>query len=465
MTEKPAAPAQAALPLQSAYADAFPELVVPWEAIRPESPELVRLNEPLARELGLDPALLRSEAGVRALLGNDLSPGGKPVAQVYAGHQFGTYSARLGDGRALLLGELRTPAGKLVDVHLKGSGPTPFARGGDGYAALGPMLREYLVSEAMHALGIPTTRALAVIATGRRIARDGELVPAAVLVRVAASHLRVGTFQYARATGDTDLLARLTSFALERHAPDRLDSSSTALELLDHVTARQATLIAQWTLAGFVHGVLNTDNMTISGETIDYGPCAFLDAYDPAAVFSSIDRQGRYAFGAQPAVAAWNVTRLAEALLPVVAREIKTSGENNEGTEAAAVAAASGVLTRFGTTYDTAWIAGIRDKLAVPGTATDDDVVQHATRLLGEWHRDRKDFTVAMREVNPANPIYIARNALLDEALAAATSGDLAMFDQMLEAVTDPANERAGLERFAEPPAPGTRRFVSYCGT
>ncbi|WP_017793338.1 protein adenylyltransferase SelO [Leucobacter salsicius] len=469
------------LPLERAFADAFPELGVPWESIRPANPQLTVLNEPLARELGLDPEALRTEAGVRALLGNDLASGAKPVAQVYAGHQFGSYSARLGDGRALLLGELRTSRGTLLDVHLKGSGPTPFSRGGDGFAALGPMLREYLVSEAMHVLGIPTTRALAVISTGRRIERDGDLVPGAVLVRVAASHLRVGTFQYARATSDTDLLARLVSFALERHAPDRVASVTPALELLDHVVAGQAALIARWTLAGFVHGVMNTDNMTISGETIDYGPCAFLDRYDPAAVFSSIDRQGRYAYGAQPSVALWNLTRFAEALLPLIAGEVSgrkaavgqaaggqytEAGADADGASEAAIEAARDVLACFGPAYDSAWTDGMRDRLGLgAGVVSDAEVVQRATETLTRIEYEHGDYTLSMRAENEANPLYVARNALLDEALAAATAGDLGPFEQMLAAVTDPAHERAGFERLAEPPAAGARRFISYCGT
>ena len=464
MTNSPGIP----LPLESAFADAFPELGVPWESIRPQNPELIALNEPLARELGLDPEVLRSEAGVRALLGNDLSDGAKPVAQVYAGHQFGTYSARLGDGRALLLGELRAPSGDAVDVHLKGSGPTPFSRGGDGFAALGPMLREYLVSEAMHALGIPTTRALAVIATGRRIERDGDLVPGAVLVRVAASHLRVGTFQYARAIGDTGLLARLVRFALERHAPDRAASDQPALELLGHAVESQAALVAQWTLAGFVHGVLNTDNMAISGETIDYGPCAFLDRYDPAAVFSSIDRQGRYAFGAQPSVALWNLTCFAEALLPIVEGELGLPEvQADEGARLEpAIAAVREVLARYGPAYDAAWTAGMRGKLGLEVLEVSDaEVVRRATETLTRLEYDRGDYTRAMRELNAANPLYIPRNALLDEALAAATEGDLAPFELLLTAVMDPVRERVELARLAEPPAANAPRFVSYCGT
>ncbi|MBP1327211.1 uncharacterized protein YdiU (UPF0061 family) [Leucobacter exalbidus] len=469
------------LPLGSAFADAFPELGEPWAAIVPEHPELVVLNEPLARELGLDPAQLRTPAGVRALLGNDLASTARPVAQVYAGHQFGHYSPRLGDGRALLLGELHTPSGTVYDVHLKGSGPTPFSRGGDGYAALGPMLREYLVSEAMHARGVPTTRALAVISTGRSIARDGELVPAAVLVRIATSHLRVGTFQYAFATGDTELLRRLTDFALARHAPGRPYASaqqSPALELLDHVVHRQAELMAQWTLAGFVHGVMNTDNMTISGETIDYGPCAFLDGYDPAAVFSSIDHQGRYAFGAQPGIALWNLTRLAEALLPIVMVEQDEPCSESPGTagpgeapqdadadaQELAIAAVREVLARYGPAYDAAWTQGMRAQLGMPD-ATDEVVVETATVLLGALERDRLDYTTAMREANPANPLYIPRNAQLDAALAAATHGDLAPFHRMLEAVLHPAQARAEFVDLAEGPDPRSRGHVTYCGT
>lgn len=453
MTASPSAP----LPLESAYADAFPELALPWKSIRPDRPALIVFNEPLARELGLDPAVLRTDEGVRALLGNELANGAKPTAQVYAGHQFGTYSSRLGDGRALLLGELRTPKGALVDVHLKGSGPTPFSRGGDGLAALGPMLREYLVSEAMHAQGIATTRSLAVIATGRRIERDGDLVPGAVLVRVASSHLRVGTFQYARATGDTGLLARLTHYALERHAPDRASAEHPALELLDHVVERQAALLAQWMLAGFVHGVMNTDNMTVSGETIDYGPCAFLDRYDPGAVFSSIDRGGRYAFGAQPAVGGWNLTRFAESLLPIV---------EGEAPPKESIQAVREVLATYSARYDVAWTAGMRKKLDLTSPEISDAFVAHrAATVLADLERERGDYTLAMRAISDRNPIYIPRNLLLDEALAAATAGDLGPFSAMLEAVSLPFEERPGLEYLAAAPGRGSRRFVSYCGT
>ncbi|NLB48139.1 MAG: hypothetical protein GX814_10500, partial [Microbacteriaceae bacterium] len=283
----------ASVPLRSDFASLFPELGVRTASVRFEDPTLIVLNEPLARNLGLDPEWLRSDAGIRFMLGNELPDGATPVAQVYAGHQFGAYSPRLGDGRALLLGELRATNGALRDVHLKGSGPTPFTRA-DGYAALGPMLREYLMGEAMHALGVPTTRALAVIGTGRSVMRNESIdpLPGAVLVRTAASHLRVGTFQFARSTGDTQLLQRLVDHAIDRHDPSLRHTDASIDEFLEAVVVRQAQLAASWMLVGFVHGVLNTDNVTISGETIDYGPCAFLDAYDPATVFSSIDQAG-----------------------------------------------------------------------------------------------------------------------------------------------------------------------------
>ncbi|MEJ7741690.1 MAG: protein adenylyltransferase SelO family protein [Nocardioidaceae bacterium] len=297
------------------FARELAEMAVPWRAEDALDPRLLVLNEPLAIELGFEPAFLLSPEGLRMLVGNLLPCGATPVAQAYAGHQFGGYSPRLGDGRALLLGEVVDADGHLRDLHLKGSGRTPFARGGDGLAAVGPMLREYVVSEAMHALGIPTTRSLAVVATGRPVRRE-TVLPGAVLARVASSHLRVGSFQYARATGDIDLLRRLADHALARHHADAVEAEHPYLALFDAVVGAQASLVAQWMLVGFIHGVMNTDNMTISGETIDYGPCAFMEAFDPATVYSSIDHGGRYAYDNQPIVAEWNLARLAEALLP-----------------------------------------------------------------------------------------------------------------------------------------------------
>src|SRR3954469_13768424 len=293
------------------YARDVPGLSIPWEAAPVSEPTLLVLNEELAAELGVDPAALREPAGVALLVGHGLPDGVGPGAQAYAGHQFGGYVPRLGDGRALLLGEVIDVQGYRRDVHLKGSGRTPFARGGDGKAAVGPMLREYLIGEAMHGLGIPTTRALSVVATGERVFRETAL-PGAVLCRIAASHLRVGTFQYAAATGDRDLLRALVDHAVARHYPDTADAPNRYLELFRRIVGAQASLVARWMLAGFVHGVMNTDNTTISGETIDYGPCAFIDAFDPGTVFSSIDHGGRYAYGNQPHIAQWNLARLAE---------------------------------------------------------------------------------------------------------------------------------------------------------
>ena len=308
--------------LQDRFSRELPEMAVRWQAEAPSDPQLLVLNEPLAAELGLDAAWLRSSDGLRFLVGSLVPRGAAPVAQAYAGHQFGGFVPRLGDGRALLLGELIGADGRMVDIHLKGSGPTPFARGGDGLAAVGPMLREYIVSEAMHALGVPTTRSLAVVGTGRPVRRE-TLLPGAVLARVASSHLRVGSFQYAASTGDVELVRRLADHAIARHHPTAAEAERPYRALFEAVVAVQASLIARWMLFGFVHGVMNTDNMTISGETIDYGPCAFMEAYDPDTVFSSIDSWGRYAYGNQPVIAGWNLARFAETLLPLLSNNIE----------------------------------------------------------------------------------------------------------------------------------------------
>ncbi len=337
------------------YAQDVPGLALPWTAAPVAEPELLVLNEELAAELGLDADALRAPAG-RALLVGDGVP--DTVAMAYSGHQFGNYSPRLGDGRALLLGELVDVDGRRRDLHLKGSGATPFSRGGDGFAAVGPMLREYVIGEAMHALGIPTTRALAVVATGRTVRRE-TLLPGAVLARVAASHLRVGTFSYAAAAGDLDQLRALADHAIARHHPDAAGEADPYLGLFRRVVDAQAELVARWMLVGFVHGVMNTDNMTISGETIDYGPCAFMDAFDPRTVFSSIDTGGRYAYGNQPAVAQWDLARLAEALLPLM-----------DGEPDAAIDAATAVLDGFVATYRGHWLAGMAAKLVPPRPAS-----------------------------------------------------------------------------------------------
>jgi serine/tyrosine/threonine adenylyltransferase len=329
----------------NSFARELAGLYVDWQPAAVPDPVLLALNDELARDLGADPVALRSPDGLAVLAGNALPAGATPIAMAYAGHQFGGFSPRLGDGRALLLGEVIDAYGGRRDVHLKGSGRTPFARSGDGKAAVGPMLREYLIGEAMHALGIPTTRALAVLSTGEHIVREGML-PGAVLTRVASSHIRVGTFEYAARLGDPALLRRLADHAIARHHPivAQLDGSQRYLAFLDAAVEAQASLVSRWMLVGFIHGVMNTDNMTISGETIDYGPCAFIDRYDPATVFSSIDHMGRYAYGNQPRIAQWNLTRLAETLLPLI----------SDDTDAA-VATATEVLTAFADRFRAHW--------------------------------------------------------------------------------------------------------------
>jgi uncharacterized protein YdiU (UPF0061 family) len=474
------------------FARELPELAVPWRAEDAPDARLLVLNEPLAAELGIDPARLRTGEGLRLLLGTDVPSGATPVAQAYAGHQFGGYVPRLGDGRALLLGELVDADGRLRDLHLKGSGRTPFARGGDGLAAVGPMLREYVVSEAMHAFGIPTTRSLAVVATGRAVRRE-TLLPGAVLARVASSHLRVGSFQYARATGDVDLLRRLADHAIARHHPGAAEAGQPYLALFEAVVAVQATLIARWMLVGFVHGVMNTDNMTISGETIDYGPCAFLDAYDPATVYSSIDHGGRYAYGNQPLVAEWNLARLAETLLPLL---------HDEPDQAVALAVEA--LGGFRPQYEAAWSAGMRAKLGLPDGLDDAVAASLVDELLVLLQRDHVDHTSFFRALDAAargegeparnlfldlagfdgwverwraldpdadamdqvNPVYIPRNHLVEEALAAATGGDLDPLERLLDAVTAPYHARPGLERYAAPaPEDFGAAYRTFCGT
>ncbi|MCY4726408.1 YdiU family protein [Nocardioides sp. STR2] len=478
------------LVLDGRFARELPELALPWQAAETPEPRVLALNEPLASELGLDPGWLRGD-GVGLLTGTRLPEGATPVAQAYAGHQFGGYSPRLGDGRALLLGELVDDSGQLRDLHLKGSGRTPFSRGGDGLAAVGPMLREYVVSEAMHALGIPTTRSLAVVATGRPVQRE-TVLPGAVLARVASSHLRVGTFQYARATDDLDLLRRLADHAIARHHPAAAEAEHPHLALFESVVAAQAALVARWMLVGFVHGVMNTDNMTISGETIDYGPCAFMDAFDPATVYSSIDTGGRYAFGNQPVVAEWNLARLAEAILPLLADD-----------QDAAVAVAVESLGAFRDLYSSAWSAGMRTKLGLADDVDRAEAPSLVGDLVGLLQADHVDHTSFFRALGAAargdaepargmfldlagfdawtarwlalspdadamdrtNPVYVPRNHLVEEALDAATDGDLAPLTRLLEAVSAPYDERPGLERHAEPAPDSFGAYTTFCGT
>ncbi|MDQ0119121.1 uncharacterized protein YdiU (UPF0061 family) [Pseudarthrobacter defluvii] len=484
------AAAESTVTFDGRFARELAELAVPWQAEEAPSPELLVLNEKLATDLGLDPQYLRSPEGVRLLVGNHVPAGATPVAQAYAGHQFGGYSPLLGDGRALLLGEVTDRAGRLLDVHLKGSGRTPFARAGDGRAVVGPMLREYIVSEAMHALHIPTTRSLAVVATGRQVRRD-DMLPGAVLARVAGSHLRVGSFQYARATENMDLLKRLADHAIGRHYPHAADADNPYLALFAAVVSAQAELVARWMLVGFVHGVMNTDNMTISGETIDYGPCAFMDAFNPAAVYSSIDVGGRYAYANQPVLAEWNLARLAEAMLPLIDQD-----------QEKAVAPAVEVLGSFRGHYSQAWTRGMTAKLGLDsvdengaGALVDDvlDILKDGPvdytlffRNLGKaargdlrpvrgmvldlaaldawldrWQALQPDPDL-MDSVNPA---YIPRNHLVEEALSAATGGNLAPLQQLLEAVSDPFTERPGLERYLQGAPDDFGSYMTFCGT
>ncbi|MDN3311696.1 YdiU family protein [Microbacterium oryzae] len=482
---------QATVTLQNHFAREMPQMALPWRAEDFPDRRMVVLNEPLATELGLDPAFLRDEDGLRFLTGALDLEGATPVAQAYAGHQFGGYSPRLGDGRALLLGEIADAGGRLRDIHLKGSGPTPFSRSGDGMAAQGPMLREYIVSEAMHALGIPTTRSLAVVATGQKVYRE-TVLPGAVLARVASSHLRVGSFQYAAARGDLELLRRLVDHALDRHHPELLQAENRPLALLHAVLSAQASLVAQWMHVGFVHGVMNTDNMTISGETIDYGPCAFVDAYDPAAVYSSIDLAGRYAYRNQPAMAGWNLARFAEALLPAIHDDREQ-----------AIALAQDALNTFVPQYSAAWTSGFLAKLGLRDDLEEAVAVPLLEDLLTLMQGSRVDFTSFFRRLGQAargrpepareifidlagfdawaerwqalapdadamdavNPIYIPRNHLVEEALAAADEGDLEPLTRLVDAVTRPYTERTGLERYAEPAPESFGKYRTFCGT
>jgi uncharacterized protein YdiU (UPF0061 family) len=472
-------------------------LYVPWQGAAVAAPRLLALNDELAAELGVDPDALRADGGVDVLVGKVTPEGASPVAQAYAGHQFGSYSPRLGDGRALLLGEVLDTHGRRRDLHLKGSGRTPFARGGDGKAVVAPMLREYVIGEAMHALGIPTSRALAVVATGEDVLREAVL-PGAVLARVAASHIRVGTFQYAAMNGGPQLVRRLADYAIQRHHPHAAEADNPYVAFYEAVIDTQASLVAQWMLVGFIHGVMNTDNMAISGETIDYGPCAFMDAFDPATVFSSIDHAGRYAYGNQPLVAPWNLARLAEALLPLIA-----------GDETTAVAAATETLQSFPERFNRFWRAGMRAKLGLTEAGDTTDAL--TDDLLTLLHEQAVDYTSSFRALSallrgdaaPArsmfgahaafdswaerwreqlahersdphriasamdrvNPAYIPRNDDVEEALEAATAGDLGLFQRLVDVLAQPFDERPGLESYAAPAPTSFGPYQTYCGT
>ena len=463
------------------------------------TPGLIKLNRPLAALLGFDPETLEKPEGIEVLAGLRIPSGADPIATAYAGHQFGSFTPQLGDGRAILLGEIVGRDGIRRDIQLKGSGRTPFSRGGDGRAALGPVLREYLVSEAMAALGIPTTRALSAATTGETVWRETEL-PGAVLARVATSHIRVGTFQYFAARGDNDAVRRLADHAMERHYPEALRSAQPYRAFLDGVVARQAALVARWMQIGFIHGVMNTDNMSISGETIDYGPCAFMDVYDPGTVFSSIDQQGRYAYANQPGIAQWNLTRLTECLLPLLS-----------DSEEHALMQGREVLDAFAPTFHAAHLGGFRRKL---GLSTDhDDDLALVQDLLDRMAASKADFTltfrhlcdaaedpgqdrgvrdlfidptaydvwaerwrarlvreteaaptrrVAMRAVNPA---FIARNYRVENVIAAAIEGDFAPFETLGLVLSNPYDDQPEFASYADPPPFDSGTYRTFCGT
>ena len=464
-----------------------------------QAPRLIKVNAPLARELGLDPDALATPEGVDILAGRRIPAGAEPIAMAYAGHQFGQFVPQLGDGRAILLGEVVDRLGRRRDIQLKGAGPTPFSRRGDGRAALGPVLREYLVSEAMAAQGIPTTRALAAVSTGDMVVRD-TFLPGAVLTRVAASHVRVGTFQFFAARGDLEGVRQLADYVIARHDPDLAGRPDRYRRLLDAVVARQAALVARWMHTGFIHGVMNTDNMAVSGETIDYGPCAFMDAYDPATVFSSIDHTGRYAYANQPVIAQWNLARLAECLLGVMAE-----------TPEEALPQAQQSIEGFKGLFQDAWIAGFRRKLGLrEAREVDGDLVQ---ALLDRMSRNTADFTLVFRRLGDAaadaqadgavrdlfidptafdgwaadwrsrlaaeggdpqarraammatNPAVIPRNHLVEEAIEAAVSrGDLSPFEALGAVLAMPFDEPADAA-FVSPPAADQRVYRTFCGT
>ncbi|MEO8078520.1 MAG: protein adenylyltransferase SelO [Acidobacteriota bacterium] len=465
------------------YADAAPTVV--------RAPRIVAFNRALATALGLDVETLEGPESAALFAGNALPPGARPIAEAYAGHQFGHFTA-LGDGRAILLGEQITPRGDRVDIQLKGAGPTRFSRRGDGRAALGPMLREYIVSEAMHALGIPTTRSLAVAATGESVYRE-TVLDGAVLTRVAASHLRVGTMQWASAHDDEGAARALADYTRARHYPELADAAEPYIALFEAILARQASLIARWQLVGFVHGVMNTDNMALSGETIDYGPCAFMDMYDPATVFSSIDHGGRYAYGNQPPIAQWNLARLAEAMLPLFDPDAERAVER-----------ATAALERFPVLFEHHWLNGMRAKLGLFTQEADDQALMNdllawmqrcsadftntfrlltSGRLVGDapiadaeleaWHhrllgrrgRQPQSAAEAQALMRRHNPAFIPRNHKVEEALLAATGrGDLSATERLLDVLATPYNHDRELPMFSAPGS-GDRSYRTFCGT
>ncbi|ANE04273.1 protein adenylyltransferase SelO [Corynebacterium crudilactis] len=467
--------------LEAHFASALPAMAAPWHGEDAPDPQLVILNEELAHRLGLDPQWLRSEAGIQFLVGLNPQPLTKAVAQAYSGHQFGQFVASLGDGRALLLGEARSADGVLRDIHLKGSGRTPFSRGADGRSILGPVLREYLVSEAMHSLGVPTTRALAVLTTGRKIQR-GTVSPGAILVRVATSHIRVGSFQYSNIAGGVDLSQDLANYAIIRNFPELaagLDNPTPELyvSLFRAILRRQATTVGKWTRLGFVHGALNTDNTLISGETIDYGPCAFMERYRGDAKFSSIDNYSRYKFDNQPVILGWNMTRLVETLIPLL------GDTPDEGMTAAQEA-----LSEFDSLCEQAIAQEFAAALGID--PAESEVIAHFRQLLYQYNPDITTllrcltdntappagfefFAHTWKTLDPdieamrtVNPIFIPRNHLVEAALSQAVEGDFNAFHELLAAVCDPFNPDAGSAELHGPSPDGFEEdYMTFCGT
>lgn len=487
-----------AIQFDNTYAALPPAFYSKQAAAPAPKPEVMKVNEALAGELGIDPGFLTSDAGLAMFSGQSMPEGAEPLAMVYAGHQFGGWSPQLGDGRALLLGEVKTEGGERFDIQLKGSGPTVFSRNGDGRAAVGPVIREYIMSEAMAALGVPTTRALAAVTTGERVQRE-KAFPGAIVTRVAHSHVRVGTFQYFAARKDAESLRTLSDYVIERHYPDAKNAPNPLLAMYEAIIARQAKLIALWLKFGFIHGVMNTDNMQIAGETIDYGPCAFLDEFDPLKVFSSIDQNGRYAWGRQPSIGQWNLARLGEALLPIWGTDEDT-----------AVKEVKAALNGFSDVFHGHFIEAFSQKLGLPGSWDGShDFIQstftvmkeyaadftlffsHLRRLQDKDHQDkflslfadsnaaenwlntwrnaqaesRIDKAIAQRRMDDANPIYIARNHRVEEAVRAGEFGNYSAMHRLHDVLQNPMQEQPGAEKFEQAPQPEEMVAQTFCGT
>jgi len=488
---------EGSIAFDNSYARLPERFFAPVEPAPASDPRLIRVNAPLAARLGIDADWLSSPRGLAALAGLEPVVGAQPVAMAYAGHQFGNFVPQLGDGRAVLLGEVTGTDGVRYDIQIKGSGKTPFSRGGDGQAAIGPVLREYLVSEAMAALGVPTTRALAALTTGDEVFRE-RVLPGARIARVAQSHVRVGTFQFFTVREDIDAVRQLADYVIDRHYPAARKAERPALALLEAVVARQAELVAHWQAIGFIHGVMNTDNVSIAGETIDYGPCAFMDEFHPSTVFSSIDRNGRYAYRNQPGVAQWNMATFAQCLLPLI-----------DADEDRAIELAQEAVNGFAVIYEREYLGRFRAKLGLSASEEGDpDLVGNLLALMTET---RADFTLTFRALADAvagdpetlrgilgghsdfeawldafdargaredasadaraaamrtvNPLYIPRNHLVEEAISAALEGDYGPFEQMMEVLATPFEAQEGRERHAAPPAPGEVVTQTFCGT